>query len=349
MSKLLKFSGIVTKVRAMQSHLLTSKEFEEIANLRNVSEVVSYLKRTVSYKDIFEDVDENTLHRGDVEKILTKSLYSDYSKLYLFSGMEVRKFLKFYMKRYEVDLINYCSRIIFNHYKEPFDLNHKKGFFDKYSQISINKLLTAQTMEELVETLSDTEYYLPLKKLQSSTNPTLYDYELALDLYYFSAIWKEKKKILKKKDLEIFTRDSGYKIDLLNLQWIYRAKKYYNMQPADIYSLIIPIHYRLKPDLLKTLIDTGTPEEFLSHLNKTYYGKKYSIDSYHTIERLYKDCLSHLYTIEKRRAPYSVSTINTYLFLKEEEIRKLTTTLECIRYGLSPQETLEYAGGVKKA
>lgn len=349
MSKLLKFSGIVTKVRAMQSHMLTEKNFEEIANLRSVLDVVSYLKRTVSYKDIFEDVDENTLHRGDIEKILTKSLYNDYSKLYLFSGMEVRKFLKLYMKRYEVDLINYCSRIIFNHYKEPFDLSHKKAFFDKYSQISISRLLTAQTMEELVETLSDTEYYEPLKKLQSSTTPSLYDYELALDLYYFSAIWKEKKKILKKKDLEIFTRDSGSKIDLLNLQWIYRAKKYYQMQPGDIYSLIIPIHYHLKPELLKTLIEAGSPEEFLACVSQTYYARKYSFDSSHTIEKLYKDCLSHLYAVEKRRAPYSVSTINTYLFLKEEEIRKLTTTLECIRYGLSPQETLEYIGGVKKA
>ena len=30
---------------------------------------------------------------------------------------------------------------------------------------------------------------------------------------------------------------------------------------------------------------------------------------------------------------------------KEEEIKKLTTTLECIRYGLSPGETMTYVGG----
>ena len=34
--------------------------------------------------------------------------------------------------------------------------------------------------------------------------------------------------------------------------------------------------------------------------------------------------------------------IQQYLFLKEEEIYKITTALECIRYGLSQRETLQY-------
>ena len=78
---------------------------------------------------------------------------------------------------------------------------------------------------------------------------TLYDYNLALDLYYYTSTWKEQKKILKKSDLELFMRDRGSKIDLLNIQWIYRAKKYYNMKPADIYLMLIPIHYKLSTEI----------------------------------------------------------------------------------------------------
>ena len=208
MGGLLKYSGIVTKIRAMQSHLLTDQNFEEIANLGTVTEAVTYLKSTPGYEDILRDADVNTLHRGDVEKLLTQSLYNDYSRLYSFSGLEVRRFLKLYMKRYEVDLINYCSRIVFNHYQEPFDLNYKKPFFNQYSQISIDRLMTARTMPELVEALHDTEYYKPLKKLEENGTPNLFDYDLALDLYYFNSIWKERKKVLKKQDLEMFTKSS---------------------------------------------------------------------------------------------------------------------------------------------
>ena len=52
------------------------------------------------------------------------------------------------------------------------------------------------------------------------------------------------------------------KIDLLNLQWIYRAKKYYHMLPPDIYSMTIPIHYRIKVEEFKTLVETPTLEQF---------------------------------------------------------------------------------------
>nr|WP_330424443.1 V-type ATPase subunit [Dorea sp. AM58-8] len=55
-----------------------------------------------------------------------------------------------------------------------------------------------------------------------------------------------------------------------------------------------------------------------------------------------------MYLSDRRRNPYSLATVNTYLFLKEEEINRLTTALECIRYGLTPRETLGYIGGAKK-
>ena len=31
--------------------------------------------------------------------------------------------------------------------------------------------------------------------------------------------------------------------------------------------------------------------------------------------------------------------------MKKEELKKLTTAMECVRYGLSPGETLAYVGG----
>ena len=170
--------------------------------------------------------------------------------------------MKLIMKGYEIELINYCLRIVINHYKKPFDLNYKSAFFDRYSQISIGKLITARTTDELVENLKETEYYAPLKKIKDTDNVTLYDYNLALDLYYYTSTWKEQKKILKKSDLELFMRDRGSKIDLLNIQWIYRAKKYYNMKPADIYLMLIPIHYKLSTELVKDMVEAPGVEEF---------------------------------------------------------------------------------------
>ncbi len=76
-----------------------------------------------------------------------------------------------------------------------------------------------------------------MKRLKEKPNITLFDYDLALDQYGICQGLEKAKKVLKKKELEILTRDYGSKIDLLNLQWIYRAKKYYEMKPVDIYAL----------------------------------------------------------------------------------------------------------------
>ena len=347
MGNLMAYSGIVTKVRAMQAKLLTRQDFENIAALRSVPEIISYLKEKPAYAEFMNQMDVSLYHRRHVEKILYQSLYDDYTRIFHFAGLEQKKFLKLYLKRYEVDLINYCFRIVFNHYEKPFDLDSKKEFFDKYSQISIEKLITSRNVTELVDNLQSTEYYAPLRNLRDANDATLFDYDLTLELYYFSNIWKKRKQILRnKKELEIYTRDCGTNIDLLNLQWIYRAKKYYHMLPPDIYSLTIPNHYRLRIDEFKALVEAPTLEEFERLLEDTYYAKKYNIDDSKTLQQRYKECLMHLYLTDRRSNPYSIATITTYLFLKEEEIYKLTTALECIRYGLSSRETLGYLGGV---
>ena len=255
MGNLLEYSGIVTKIRAMEAKLLSPGQFTEIANLGSVPEIVDYLIKNTAYADVLETLEEDQIHRGNIEKVLIQSLYHDYTKIYRFCGQKQRRFMKLILKNYEIDLINYCLRIVINHYRQPFDLNYKKAFFDRYSQISIEKLITSRTTDELVENLKGTEYYAPLKKLKDSQNVTLYDYNLTLDLYFYTSTWREQKKVLKKKDLELFMRDRGSKIDLLNLQWIYRAKKYYNMKPADIYLMLIPIDYKLSTVLVKELVE----------------------------------------------------------------------------------------------
>lgn len=345
MGNLLAYSGIVTKLKAMEARLLKPENYEEIASLQSVLDVVAYLRENSSYAYVLNLLDESKLHRGDIEKILTRQLYHEYSKIYRFCGLKQREFLSLYVKRYEIDLINYCLRIVINRYDEPFDLNYKKEFFDKYTQISIDKLIMSQTTDQLIENLKETEYYEPLRRLRENVSVTFFDYDLTLSQYNLSSIWKKRKKILKKKELEIYTKECGTQIDLLNLQWIYRAKKYYKMEPADIYTLLVPIHYKISAELVKEMVEAPGIEELETSFRKSYYAKRYDFRRQLTIEQMYTECLDRLYRAERRQNPYSIAAINTYLFLKEEELRKLTTALECIRYGLSSGETLAYIGG----
>ena len=64
MGGVLSYSGLSTKIRAMQSRLATEEQFQEIIQLSDVPQVVAYLKRTPEYAKIWSSLDENDLHRG---------------------------------------------------------------------------------------------------------------------------------------------------------------------------------------------------------------------------------------------------------------------------------------------
>ena len=78
------------------------------------------------------------------------------------------------------------------------------------------------------------------------------------------------------------------------------------MSSADIYALIIPIHYKLKKEEIAALVEAENDTAFEDILSKTYYGKHYEMLSPDTIEDMYIYIMKHILTKESRRDPYSV-------------------------------------------
>ena len=186
MGNVMAYSGLTTKIRAMQAKLLTQADYETISGFTDVVQVVEFLKTKPAYAVYMDQLELAHLHRGDIEKMLYQSLYNDYTRIFRFAGIDQKKFLKIYWKKYEVSVINYCLRIVFNHYDKPYDLDYKKEFFDKYSKLSIDKLITSTNIDELVDNLRGSEYYEALKPIRDSGAATLFDYDQALELYYFT-------------------------------------------------------------------------------------------------------------------------------------------------------------------
>ena len=54
MGSLLSYSGLTTKIRAMQSRLLTDDQYRELAELKSVPQAVAYLKQQPAYEAILD-------------------------------------------------------------------------------------------------------------------------------------------------------------------------------------------------------------------------------------------------------------------------------------------------------
>ena len=59
MGSLLSYSGLTTKIRAMQSRLLTDDQYRELAELKSVPQAVTYLKQQPAYEAILDSLSEH--------------------------------------------------------------------------------------------------------------------------------------------------------------------------------------------------------------------------------------------------------------------------------------------------
>ena len=81
MGSIFKYSGLTTKVRAMRAGLIKREQYEKMAQLSTVGEMVDMLKKTRGYSEVFKGIEASDIHRGDMEKLMLCSKYRDYEKI----------------------------------------------------------------------------------------------------------------------------------------------------------------------------------------------------------------------------------------------------------------------------
>ena len=339
---LLAYSGITTKVRAMESRLLKPEQFRELAEQEDVRSAADYLKEQPAYAEVFDGLDDTKLHRGYIEQILTQSEYQDFTRLYRFSSMKQRKFLDLYFKHYEVEVIKKLLRHMLGGLEGQTDLSMFQGFFEKHSELDLETLCRAKNFSEFTEALEGTVYGKLLSQMQEKGQTGLFDCELKLDLFYFQLLWKLRNKLLSKTERKILDDCFGSRLDLLNIQWICRARSFYRLSQAEIYALLIPVHYRLRADKVKLLVEAEDDAKFFAVLRETPYGKQEELQTGQMpdIQLLSNQMLNRIYGRTGHRYPHSPAVLDSYLYRKELEMRKIVTALEGIRYGLPASEIM---------
>lgn len=339
--KLTAYSGMTTKIRAMKKNLLSPEQYEEITHFSTVPELIRYLQTLPAYAGVLMDIDETNAHRGEVESRMTFSTYSDFSKIYHFAGNAQKKYLEFYFMKYEIAVLKACMRNIMDSRTDANPVLTDRHF-KRHSKIDIDRLLTSATMDEFVENLSGCIYEKPIQKIHQLKNPTLFDYEMILDVSFFSHIWKCQDLFVPRGENQYFENAFGSQIDLLNMLWIYRCKNYYTLSDAQIYSFLIPVYYRLDRSDIKNFVEAADNQTLYEKLRNCYYGRIYGFDSSQPMESQFGEILNNIYMKDFKDSPYSLATINAYFHLKNLEVAKVVTAMECIRYGYKPEVIAQY-------
>lgn len=336
MGSLIAYSGIATKVKAMERWRIKEEQFLEMAALETVADAVQYLRTFLPYREIFDQAEDKELHRGNIEQHLNLSQYRDFAKLYKFANIKQRRFLDLYFMHYEVIILKTCLRNAAGHRDQRQDLSMFRDFFERHSALDLITLSQSQTMEEFIGNLKGSPYYAPLFLMLQKGKVTLPACETALDMQYFRAVWRIKDKYLTKDEQTIISQCFGTRMDMLNLQWICRSKKFYQLQPGEIYALLIPIDLHLTKKEINRMVEAENLDVLYGLIESSWYGRTglVYLDQDQDLEHLASEIIDRIYLKTSRKDPYSIAILNSYLYFKEREIERIITTIEKIRYGL---------------
>lgn len=333
---LLRYSGLITKTRAMSKKLLSKEEQKQLTEVTSVSEAIFFLKSKEGYEDVYNGRDM-VWHRGQAEAIIINSLYQDLKKLYQFSDRNQRKALDIIILRYEADLLKYYLERMYQEEKVHLK-GHLDDFLVRHIKLPIEELRHAANVQAFRQALKNTPYERVFLKMVQGENNSFGDYAQKIDIYYYTTAYKQALK-LEQDDMQSILKDIlGTRIDWLNIMWIYRTKRFYKSSSADIYARLIPIFYRLKKEETEQMVLASGVPEMMKILKETGYFKGKEALVKMEDEILYREVIGKMYRNVSRKYPNSIAPVLKYIFDKEQEIERVTTIIEGIRYQISPRE-----------
>lgn len=325
----LKYPNLIAKLKGMNAKNLNSKDFEELLKQNNIVSINSILKAK-SYH--LKNLDDNS-SREEIENELDNILIDDIEKIekYLSNKdkeilfncvvdyeikvfMDILKKIKYgKIEQNKIDNINKWTSKIFNKLQGIARVNN-------INEIKVYSKKTA--FENIINSFLDTN------NIEESN---LFLLEMQLDKFYFENLFNNLNTESSKKLI-------GTKIDLENIIWIYRMKKYYNMPEEEIKKYIIEVDYNLK--CLNELIAIDDYKQIIEFLKKTKYKEIFETEN-ENLEILIRKYMYNQYKKTFRQAKYDISTVISYLGMDKNQIENIINIVGGVEYKIDKQKVQE--------
>lgn len=337
------FCALSAKLKAMRAGHLTETEYGQLLEKRTVSEACAYLKQT-AYEPFLADLNENDVHRGQIEDSLDQRKRSDYLKLYVFVDLNQRRLIRCFFMRDEIDALKSVLRDCFNHektYNRHMD-RFKGEFFEKHSDINISQLMQSESLAAVAEACKNSVFYTTLRHAVSTDAdyPTVC---MMLDSLYFKTLWTAIARYVEKNQRETLKKYIGQQIDYMNIMWIYRCKRYFRTPPELIYTYLIPIYYRLSKEEITAMVEADSTETCEREIAESRYsdilesdGGEFLIE--HNFKRICFENAKKAYKLN----PETITEVFAYFDMYVTEVENLETIIEGIRYQTDPEIVKRY-------
>jgi len=339
MRQLAKYSFANAKIRAMLSYLLEPAVFSFLLETKDVYELVEALKKT-PYKEIVEDIDQDKLDLNGLEKKFLKADIVAYRKVYgALSTKPEKEFTALLLERYELEELKVALRIW--HKKALVDLDDYIIEPNICYPIDFKKISLAATIEEVILLLDETPYKKPLLKVKEKfkeRNSSFY-LEAALDVDYYTRLNNQVSRLCG-SDQKVAHKILGVAVDIENINWLIRLRKYYSLGMGEMLEWFIPGGERINQEVIRKFYTTDGLTKVVESVAFGPYARIKDLveENVALIENFLYEFLSREVKAALSGFPFTIGTVLGYLILKHRETRNIISLFNAKHYGWKRQE-----------
>lgn len=331
-------NAILAKARTMYGRRLTDKDYEDLLACKTVPEVAAYLKNETVYSEILSGLNENDVHRGQLETLLKKKIFYEKVSLARFD-MNSEKFLSIYfINRMEIEQIMRCISLL--NIGKAFEYAYELPvFLEKHTSLNLKAFSGVTSLSELCDILGNTKYARIIRQFipQSGKQLDVPKIETALYSYVFDLLFESINKNTKGKEKKELTALINALIDFRNFVRISRLKISYHTSKEYTKSMLLP-YGRFSKAQIDSLLECENSKELMNNLKASYVGKSLSKAEYNTQSQMIT-ALNSIYCKKNIRLSVNASVVMlSYVTLSEIELSNIINLIEGTRYGLSEEE-----------
>ena len=340
MSNLSKYSGSYAKVCAMKSKLFKKSDYEHLIACSSIGGIIDFLKKTEGYGEVLKDVSEANTDVTELEALIGHAADRDLINLQHFMNADGKRFMSILVMKKEIEVLKRILRSVYS--GTEYVPDKVAGFLESGFTIDAEKLASSVDIYEFIDNLEGTRYYRLISQFRENPEHLrLFKLEMVLDCYYYKYAWEFTSKSLKGIDKEIITKFLGSEIDVCNIMWIVRCKRYYNIPKELIYSFMIPVSYRLKKERIIAMAESRTEDILYDEIAKTPYAGVFGGKD----DDFEKRWASSFIRDEAKAAklnPFSIFAVVEFCHEKDNEIKNVIKITEAIRYDVDKSEIMNY-------
>lgn len=330
-------NAVIAKIKAMYGKRLHSNDYEELLRKKSVVEVATYLKSSTNYNNILKNINETTIHRGQLEHLLSRDIFQSYIKLSRFLASANKDFFKFLIVRSEISEILRLITLLNAKSSETFIID-LPAYLIKHSSFDLLSLANVRNFDDLLKVIEKTPYHNIMEKNRPKNE--LIDYtksERDLYIYYYEYMFKAVEKSFKGSQKQKLIKMLKFEAELFNIMSIYRLKIFFNYSNQKISEMILPIHYKLNKNKLNQLLANATSDDFVENYIKQNFAHKIKSKEFNYIEN-YADTVKYYNNRFLLRFSTSAPEIFfVYFGLRYRELSNLINIIEGVRYNIDTE------------